>query len=47
MNMLILIYGNNVTETNLITTVDSVLPIKPNLEDFLSIETKGIKDKVD
>ncbi|XP_053376544.1 uncharacterized protein LOC128547565 [Mercenaria mercenaria] len=40
--MLILTYGDNITETKLFTDVDEVIPAKPNLEDFWNIESLGI-----
>ena len=43
-SMLILTYGNNITETNGFTSVDTVTPRKPDLEDFWNIETIGILD---
>ena len=43
-SMLILTYGNNITETNVFTSVDTVTPQKPDLEDFWNIEAIGILD---
>ncbi|XP_053388874.1 uncharacterized protein LOC128551938 [Mercenaria mercenaria] len=45
--MLILTYGDNITETKLFTDVDEVIPTKPNLEDFWNIESLGITDTYD
>lgn len=42
--MLISTYGNNITETNVYTTVDTVTLMKPDLEDFWNIEAIGIHD---
>ncbi|XP_053391230.1 uncharacterized protein LOC128554044 [Mercenaria mercenaria] len=42
MNMLILNYGNNVTKTNVFTKADSVVPTKPDTEDFWNVESIGI-----
>ncbi|XP_052771144.1 uncharacterized protein LOC128210829 [Mya arenaria] len=44
MNWLILTYGNTLTECNIFTEVDSVLSVKPDLEDFWNIESIGITD---
>ena len=43
-NMLILTYGNDVTETSAFTTMDYVPPQKPDLEDFWKVESIGIID---
>ena len=43
-SMLTLTYGNNITETEVFTAVDSVIPTKPDLEDFWNIEAIGILD---
>ena len=44
-SMLILTYGTDINrETTLMTCVDSSLPLKPNLEDFWSLESIGIKE---
>lgn len=43
-SMLILTYGNNITETGVFTNVDSVYPKKTDLEDFWNVETIGILD---
>lgn len=45
LNMLVLTYGVNLTETSLFQTCDTSLPQKPNL-DFWNLESIGIKDKV-
>ena len=44
MNMLILTYGSDISETSCFTSVDSVVPRKPDLEDFWTVESIGIKD---
>ncbi|XP_060572066.1 uncharacterized protein LOC132730216 [Ruditapes philippinarum] len=43
--MLILTHGNNATNTSLFADVDSVVPVKPNLEDFWNVESIGIIEK--
>ncbi|XP_060608441.1 uncharacterized protein LOC132760480 [Ruditapes philippinarum] len=43
-NMLILSYGNNITKTQVFTTVDTCVPKLPDIEDFWNIETIGLKD---
>jgi len=43
-SLLILTYGNNITNSNVFTSVDSRVPTKPDLEDFWNVETIGIKD---
>ncbi|XP_060570667.1 uncharacterized protein LOC132728956 [Ruditapes philippinarum] len=43
-NMLILSYGNNITKTQVFTTVDKCVPKLPDIEDFWNIETIGLKD---
>ncbi|XP_060551271.1 uncharacterized protein LOC132712851 [Ruditapes philippinarum] len=46
-NMLIFTQGNISANTNTFTSVDSSIPIKPNLEDFWNIESIGILDNPD
>ena len=43
-NMLILTYGNDVTGTLALSSIDSVHPQKPDLEDFWKFESIGIFD---
>lgn len=43
-NMLILTYGNDVTGTSAFSSIDSVHPQKPDLEDFWNVESIGILD---
>ena len=43
-NMLILTYGNDVTRTSALSSIDSVHPQKPDLEDFWRVESIGILD---
>ncbi|MCG8034488.1 MAG: DUF1759 domain-containing protein [Candidatus Thiodiazotropha taylori] len=43
-SLLILTYGNNVSKTNVFTSIDRVLPTKPDLEDFWNVEGIGIMD---
>ena len=43
-SMLILTYGKNVTNTNLFTNIDEVIPRKPVLEDFWNVESIGVVD---
>ena len=43
-NMLILTYGNDVTGTSALSSIDSVDPQKPDLEDFRRLESIGILD---
>ena len=44
-SMLILTYSTDINrETTLMTCTDSSLPLKPNLEDFWSLESIGIKE---
>ena len=43
-NMLILTYGNDVTETQALSSIDTVHPQKPDLEDFWKVESIGILD---
>ncbi|XP_060585235.1 uncharacterized protein LOC132741157 [Ruditapes philippinarum] len=43
--MLILTHGNNATNTILFADVDSVVPVKPNLEDFWNVESIGVIEK--
>ncbi|MCG8033321.1 MAG: DUF1759 domain-containing protein, partial [Candidatus Thiodiazotropha taylori] len=40
--MLILTYGNDVTESGLYTNMDEVYPHKPDLEDFWNVESIGV-----
>ncbi|XP_053406426.1 uncharacterized protein LOC128559229 [Mercenaria mercenaria] len=46
-NMFILTYGNNVTETSVFGSVDDALQTKPNIEDFWNMEVIGITDNAD
>ena len=43
-NMLILTYGSSITESSSFTSVDTVVPRKPDLEDFWALESIGITD---
>ena len=43
-NMLIITYGNDVTGTSALSSIDSVHPQKPDLEDFRRVESIGILD---
>lgn len=43
-NMLILTYGNDVTESGFYTNIDEVHPQKPDLQDFWNVETIGVLD---
>ncbi len=43
-NFLILTHGTNVTETAVFQNVDTLIPRKPDLEDFWSVESIGITD---
>ena len=43
-SMLILTYGNDLLESDLVTDVDAVLSHKRNIQDFLNVETIGILD---
>ncbi|XP_053395800.1 uncharacterized protein LOC128555967 [Mercenaria mercenaria] len=45
-NMLVLTYGNDVTNHSVFTSIDSAITTKPNLEDFWNIESIGITDNV-
>ena len=44
-SMLILTYGNNLTETGVFSYIDYVTPKKPDPEDFWNVEAIGILDK--
>ena len=44
LNMLILTYGSDPTNDTMFTDIDTVLPSKPNLEDFWNVEAIGITD---
>ncbi|XP_053395582.1 uncharacterized protein LOC128555848 [Mercenaria mercenaria] len=44
--MLVLTYGNDITNHSVFTSIDSAIPTKPNLEDFWNIESIGITDNV-
>ena len=44
-SMLCLTYGNSITNTECLTTVDPVVPTKPDLEDFWNVEGIGIIDR--
>ncbi|MCG7879158.1 MAG: reverse transcriptase domain-containing protein [Candidatus Thiodiazotropha endolucinida] len=46
-NMLILTYGNNITKTEVFTSVDESLPSKPDLEDFWKLEAIGISENME
>lgn len=41
---MLILTQNSLTKTNLFVSIDSSLPVKPNLEDFWSIESIGIMD---
>ncbi len=41
-SMLIMTPGLNVSKTEMCSSVDSVIPVKPDLEDFWNIESIGI-----
>ena len=43
-NMLIRTYGNDVTGTQALSSIDTVHPQKPDLEDFWKVESIGILD---
>ena len=43
-SLLILTYGNTVSKTAVLASVDKVLPTKPDLEDFWNVEGIGITD---
>lgn len=43
-SFLVLTYGNSITATEDLTTIDSVVPTKPDLEDFWNVEGIGIID---
>ena len=43
--MLILTYGNNLTEAGIFTNIDCVTPRKPDLGGFWNVEAIGILDK--
>lgn len=43
-NMLILTYGNNISNTKVFTAVDNSVPTKPDLQDFWNIESIGIRE---
>lgn len=45
-NMLILTHGTIISKTRVFTSVDSVVPTKPDLEDFWNIEAIGVTDLV-
>ena len=44
--MLILTYGNNITKTEVFTSIDTVIPTRPDLEDFWNVEGIGITDNL-
>ena len=46
-SMLTLTYGNNLTESEVFTNVDCVIPRKPDLEDFWNVEAIGVHDNPD
>ncbi|XP_045206117.2 uncharacterized protein LOC123558303 [Mercenaria mercenaria] len=43
-SMLILTYGTNIGNTNVFTSIDKVVPSKPDLEDFWNMESIGVYD---
>ncbi len=43
-SLLILTYGSDINETGVLTSVDKVIPTKPDLEDFWNVEGIGITD---
>lgn len=43
--MLVMTHGSNLSKTNVFASVDSVVPTKPELEDFWNVESIGIVDK--
>ena len=43
-NMLVMTYGTNIGKTNVFTSLDCVVPMKPDIEDFWNMESIGIKD---
>ena len=41
-SMLILTHGNTINNSSVFSSVDSVVPMKPDLEEFWKLETLGI-----
>ena len=45
-SMIILTHGNTINDSSVFSCVDSVVPVKPDLEDFWKLETLGISNPV-
>ena len=41
-SMIILTHGNTINDSSVLSCMDSVMPVKPDLEDFCKLETLGI-----
>ena len=45
-SMLSFTHGNTINNSSVFSSVDSVVPVKPDLEEFWKLETLGISEPV-